>query len=506
MTSARNTMGRRAVLTGGIGACALTLLGPMPSARGGDDAGDLEYGSREAFEVAAEAHLALGAQDNEAGLYAWAESYYLNALLRMFQAHRDESYLDRFEERVSLVLATTDEARGVTDHAGVSGPCWRTAGNYTAGHGELVLTDGSPGVQIRWAGSSSASARAQVTRTEAGAFDLVIEHPSSRIELTGLSLDPESDSYVVDAVTGAYGLYARWTAIDHREEHSAGDELREGAVEFVPQFYSFAVHTGMMALPMARFVRLVRGTPALAHRSATASRILMQVRRSVRHHQDEYSVTSDGIGDFRWPRGVPVPFDGAIQPLNQSHALGATFAELYAITGNERCRTQVDAILKSFRGSLTESEGSYRWTYWPLHSELYRGYSADEDLSSYTPFFTPAVQEEDISHAAITLEFIQSVHEAEIEDMSADRELFAAAFTDRLIRTEDTLWWRLDSTAEALPSQAVHCARWLVLDDVGPAMREQVLRVLDAVQFEPAGGSDALGVAYLNLSGGDAAN
>lgn len=498
--STQNTMGRRAVLTGGAGAFAVAFLGFAPYADADGEATELDYESPEAFDVAEQAHLARDAQNNEAGLYAWGESYYLNALLRMYQAYDDESYLDRFEERVDHVLASTDEARGVTDHSGRSGPCWRAAGNYTAGHGELPLTDGSAGIQIRWAWSNSAAARARVTRVDAESFDLVMEHPSSVITLTDLSLDPESERYVVDVVAASYTVHARWTAIDHRDQPSTGDELQEGTVAFEPQFYAFGVHTGMMTYPMARYVRLVHSTPDLAHRQGFASRTLTAVRRSVRHHDQELHIGADGYGDFRWPRGVPVPFDGTIQPLNQSHALGATFAELFSITGNQRYRTRVEALLKSLRGSLRERDGSYQWTYWPLHSELYRGYSAEEGISSYTPYFTPAIQAEDISHAAITLEFVQAVHESGIEDMTVDRQRFAATFTNDVIRTEDSLWYRINGDTEALPSQAVHSARWLLLHDADPSIREQVLRVFRTVSMTPTEGSHALGIAYLNLA------
>ncbi|HLS14361.1 MAG TPA: hypothetical protein VK095_07580 [Beutenbergiaceae bacterium] len=503
--SAIPALSRRALLTGGAGAAALALVGhgqhahaAGPGASGAQ--ADLDYTSPEAFEVAEQAYLDLGAQNNEAGLYAWGESYYLNGLLLMYQAHADESYLDRFEDRLDHILASTDKARGVSDYSGRSGPCWRAAGNYTAGHGELTLDDGSPGIQVRWAGATSSDATATVTRIEAGRFDLELNHPASTHTLTNLSLDPAAENYAVDAVSEVYATGARWTAIDHRPEHADADELAEGTVEFEPQFYAFAVHTGMMTLPMARYVRLVRSTPELSHRLGRAARTLSAVRHSVRHHRDDFQIDDDGIGDFRWPLGAPVPFDGTIQPLNQSHALGATFAELYAITGNQRYRTQVEALLKSLRLSLVEQDGAYQWRYWPVHGEMFQGFDAEDEISTYTPSYTPTTQFEDISHAAITLEFVQSVHESGIEDMSADRELFATTFIDYVIRGADSVWYRVDGTTDATASTAVQSARWLMLDDVEPAIHDQVVRVYEAEPLEPSQGSHALGIAYLNLT------
>ncbi|HLS14360.1 MAG TPA: hypothetical protein VK095_07575 [Beutenbergiaceae bacterium] len=466
---------------------------PAPPPSGG-----LDYTSPEAFAVAEQAYLDRGAEHNESGLFAWGESYYLHGLGLMYQAHADEHYLDRLEERVDFVLARTDAARGVSDYAGRSGPCWRASGNYTVGHGELKLTGGAPAIQIRWAGTTAIEAAARVIPAGEGTFDLELTHPSSSITLTGLSLDPGAERYVVRAVAGVFTSTARWTAIDHRRQHADGDELAQGAVGFEPQFYVYPVHTGMITLPMARYVRLVHSTAGLDHRRGTAERVLAAVRRSADHHWDDLDIDNDGVGDFRPPLGAPIPLDGGLPPLNLSHGLGATFAELYAITGEQRYRTQVEALLRGLRLSLTEQDGAYQWPYWPVHSEKARGFSAAENISTYTPSHSPSTQFEDISHAPITLEFVQSVHEAGIEDMSADRKRFAATFTDRVVRGEDDVWFRINGQTDALGAQAVQSARWLVLHDVEPAIRDHVLRVYQAQALQPSQGSHALGIAFLN--------
>ncbi|HLS64285.1 MAG TPA: hypothetical protein VK060_12960 [Ruania sp.] len=496
------TLSRRALLVSGAGAVA-ALAGRSPAAATSGRAGspeDLDYTSPEAFAVAEQAYLDLGVEDNEDSQYAWGESYYLNGLLLMYRAHGDETYLDKLEARIDHILASTDAARGVSDYSGRSGPCWR-AGNYTAGHGELLLSDHSPGIQLRWAGSTPGDATAQVTRTGQGTFDLVLSHPASAtLSLTDLSLDPTDESYVVDAVTEAYTPWERWTAIDRRTEHGSADELAEDTVAFEPQFYAFPVHTGMLALPMCRYVRLVRSTPELSARTSNAARVLRAIRGCMRYHRDEVHVDENGIADFRTPQGAPVPFDGAIQPLNQSHALGAAFAEMYALTGSQRYRTKVEALVKGLRLSLQNHDRAYQWPYWPVHSELFQGYEIEDGVSSYTPSYTPNPQWEDISHAAITLEFIQSVHESGIEDMSADRRRFAATFTDYVVRGEDEVWYRIDGTTDTTTETAVQSARWLMLDDIEPAIREQVVRVFRAEALVPSQGSHALGIAYLNYT------
>src|SRR5699024_12736821 len=121
-----------------------------------------------------------------------------------------EAYTDKCCARIDHILTSTAAARGAIDYSGRAGPCWR-AGNYTAGHGELLRSDHSPGIQLRWAGSTPGDATAQVTRTGQGTFDLVLSHPASAtLSLTDLSLDPTDESHDVDAGTEAHTPWGRW--------------------------------------------------------------------------------------------------------------------------------------------------------------------------------------------------------------------------------------------------------------------------------------------------------
>lgn len=486
---------RRSLLLGGVSAGALLAFGSLPAH--GQQA-RLDFTSPEAFAAAEEAYLSLDAQHNEAGLYAWGEAYYLLGLLTMYETYRDEAYLDQLESRARHVYASTDRARGVSDYSGRSGPVWRASGNYTASHGELTLASGEPGIQVRWAGTASADARATVVAAGDGTFDLELTHPASTQVLTGLSLDPADPNYTVDAVNAVYTTGARWTAIDHRDAHQPGDELADADLAFAPQFYAFAVHTGQVVYPLSRYVRVVHTTPELAHRRPFAGRLRLDIEASVRHHYSDLHIDSEGRGDFRWPLGAPVPFDGLMQPLNQSHALGATYAELYHLTGSQRWRDRVEAILKSLYGGLIVDRDAYIWNYWPVHSELFRGYTADEQLSTYTPSYSATTSWEDISHAAVTLEFVRAVHESGIADLSAERVRFAATYTQNVIRSSNEVWFRVNGTADAAPANAVQSARWLMLSDVEPAIHSHVLSVYEAEPLVPSQGSHALGIAYLN--------
>ena len=63
--------------------------------------------------------------DNESASLAWGESYVLMALVSMFEATQDPTYLDRLGTHLDAAHANRDDQRGVVDYRGVSGACWR---------------------------------------------------------------------------------------------------------------------------------------------------------------------------------------------------------------------------------------------------------------------------------------------------------------------------------------------------------------------------------------------
>ncbi|TWD80875.1 hypothetical protein FB561_1972 [Kribbella amoyensis] len=487
----------------GVPAASASAVG-QPFAAEQPFAAALDYESPAAFAAAQSAYLAIDPMHNEAGLYAWGEAYFMLGLLRMYEAYQDEQYLRTFEERAAHVIRTTDHARGVKDYAGRSGKVWRTASNYTAGHGVLLDGAGKAAIQLRWAGTRSAESTAEVLNVSGDTFDLVLRNPvtTTVVTLRGVSLDPGAATYVVPAVNAAYATAARWTAVDLRKSPRRSGPPSAGTTTFTPQYYVFAVHTGQVAYPLARYARMVLKTPGLNRgaRRRKALDVLSAARDAVAFHDREYQTRPDGGGDYVWPKGAPIPFDGLIQPYNQSQGLGLAMVELFRATGEQRYRTRVNEMLISYRAGLTlEADGAYVWNYWPPYSELGRGYSREEGLSEYTPFYPASRQREDISHAAISLEFVHAAFEAGIDDgLGQDMDRFAATFRQNVVRSATEIWYRVDGTVDAVPANAVQCARWMPYAERDSIVHEQTLRLYDAVQLVPVQGSHALGIAYLN--------
>src|SRR5699024_671781 len=167
--------------------------------------------------------------------------------------------------------------------------------------------------------------------------------------------------------------------------------------------------------PMALFIRVVLEERLPRYRGA-AQRYRAWTRKAVAHHDHEWQwrELADGStgGDYVWPKGAPVPFDGLVQPFNQTQGLGLTMSEMHRVDRNPALADRVGAMVRSFRSDMEVDGDAWQWRYWPTYSELFRSYTADEQVSEYTPWYTAATQYEDVSHAAISVEFMVAAHRA----------------------------------------------------------------------------------------------
>ena len=451
--------------------------------------------ARERFDADYAASPPQAGLDNEAGGLAWGTSYIMNALVRMYEATCDPAYLEELA-RVGLdVLAQRDSVRGVTDYLGRSGPVWRTAGNYTAGVAEITDVAGNPSLDVRYGGTQSSEATVDVTAI-GDTFSLVLHHPMhDPTTLEGLSLDPASPDFVEDRIyTDAYGSGARWTAVVR-----GGGLPMDGTVAFESLYYAYAVHTGQISYPLAAFARLVFTTPALSGHHRTAQTFAAAAHAAVAFHDDEWHESGADRGDYVWPLGAPLNFDGTIQPFNQSHGLGQTIAELHRIEPDAEYANKVGRMVRSWRNDRVLDGEAAVWSYWPTYSEVYRGWARGEVESTYTPSCSATTSAEDLSHAAITIEFIRAAQQAGIEATEVDLASLAATYRDKVARGADQVWGRVDGTTDASASYIAQIGRWLPIDKQGPDVESHI----QATYLRSGAPSRGLNTAYLHWASVD---
>lgn len=174
------------------------------------------------------------------------------------------------------------------------------------------------------------------------------------------------------------------------------DELRErvmpawGSTKYSKgRRFAWAVHTGMLAAPMAGFAATVGRDPALKARfGADAARLLRAAEESVAAFADEYR-EGPGAGEGH----VVCPYLGKHLPLNMQNALGRAWIAIDDATGRKDHRERVERLARFMKNRMRSGpDGSLVWGYWP-------------PLSGDDKAF------EDISHASINVDFMVLCHE-----------------------------------------------------------------------------------------------
>lgn len=488
---------RRAFL---IGTGATAAAGLLPSTAAG---AATDYSTRETFDRFDREFHSSGAvgqptDNNDHGALAWGQAYVLIGFIRMYEKYGDTHYLDRLVENVDAVLDNRDSVRGVTDYRGLSLPAWRATHPYTVGVVDLLDSDGNPALQVRHARAYADAAVATVTSGATdGSFTLTVTNTNydTTDTFADLDLDPASPSYAPRRIYAAYPGQNRVTAV---ATGSASPAAGEYALSSLPT--TFAVHTGQITYPIASFCRMVRSDGQLRRRY-DVSRYVDAVRDAVAVHDREWERDGD-TGWLRWVKGMPLPFDGTIQPLNQAHALGSTCAELHAITGEQVYAARARSLAAGFRASIAvDAGGAAVWPYWPKNSEVYVGYAAtgdpETDVSTYTPSQSAAQQFEDLSHAAISIEFAATAARHDLGMKADDLARMARTYVQNLITGASTAAWRLDGTDDAA-GNVVQAPRWMPVEPWDHEVFTHTNAAFTAAAPEPTSGSLLLGVAYLN--------
>ncbi|WP_327088295.1 hypothetical protein OIE66_39225 [Nonomuraea sp. NBC_01738] len=504
---------RRRFTLGALAVGALApFAGPLGTARA---SAGRDYTARETFDQFDQIfHSGGGAgqpgDTNEHGGLAWGQSYVLAGFIRMYEAYKDTHYLDRLITNIDLVLAGRDSERGVSDFAGRSAPAWRAMAPYTVGLVTLKDADGTPLLEVRTGLTYADNAVATVTSgTSAGRFSLEVRNTRTNLvaTFTDLSMDPAAADYAVRRIIDAYPTPTLVTARDLRPSGGTAAPVN-GATPFVSQPVVFTVHTGMITYPMASFAKLVRKSPkllAVPRYRHKAAEYLQAAREAAAVHDHEWRQTDDGYGYFVWNKGTPLAYDGAEQPTNQSLALGQTYAEIYAATGDPFYRDRTLRMAKTFARELTaDADDAYVWSYWPAFGHAYRGYGKADGVSEFTPSSARQQAVEDLSHGAIDVEFAAAAFRNHVFYKGEDLARFARTYTRNLVAPAGadgapTAYQRVNGTGSTTSAgQYLQAPRWMAVAQWDTALFDHARSIYEARAVEPQQGSYLASVAYLN--------
>lgn len=400
---------------------------------------------------------------NERGDYAWQESYVLRAYLVMYRATGETRYLDKFVAHATAVVDRTDAVRGVRDYRGRSLPAWRAGAHYT--YARLYLTDGHGKRVIRVdanrTGRNDSTRVIVVAGSVQGTFTLGVRNSWwGRSEIyRNLSMSWRSPNYFARRINGR----SRLVRVRHIEKGGTPRPFRysKGAV---PLQMAFAVHTGMIAHPLAEFARMVNGDPALqVAYSEPAARCLSAAVSAMSVHDEEWKETSS-TGYYVFPRGAPIWSDGVELPHNQNLAMGRALVELYRATGVDSYLTRARKLGALFSSELRDDvSGAYVWDYW--WGRGHDGWAAAQSPSVNTPVYRGYRAPEDVSHGAISVDFVNLMAGMSAGFDDADRVRFANTFHSNMTGADGGLSWYVTGTGRA-GGWSVAAGDWLGLAGV----------------------------------------
>ena len=244
------------------------------------------------------------------------------------------------------------------------------------------------------------------------------------------------------------------------------------------QPYCYVVHSGMIGYPIAEWVRLVERDglrDEVAYDGQTfgekADSYLAAVRETVAAHDEQWD--PDGYYVFRSDASF-MAYPGRDLPLNQSNAMGRLLVTLYEITGESPYREKAEALAARFADQITDG----RWNYW---GGPYSGVG------------------EDVSHAAINVDFAALCAQSGLHFDDGDLRAFGDTFVDSVYLDDQTFSDFLGGGTTNGSGYLPQVGRWLRITPFRTGVYTAV-RDLYGARFSPASATASTLVSWAQLA------
>lgn len=247
--------------------------------------------------------------------------------------------------------------------------------------------------------------------------------------------------------------------------------------------YCYAVHSGMISYPIAHFVKIVRDDPALQTQTtydgstylAKADSYSAAIYETIAYHEDQWvNYGQAGYYTFRTDAAF-LPYPGVDLPLNQGNALGRAILILGQAENDPLLLQRAEKMALWFEDQLFLAPWSeaYLWNYWG------------------GPYSSPG---EDISHAAINVDFAALCANAGIVFTDTDIQYFANTFTRKVYYSNEKLYDHVGGSGSD-STYAVQSGRWLRVSPFDATVYCAVRNLYDGMSTDTGSGSIVLGFA-----------
>lgn len=240
--------------------------------------------------------------------------------------------------------------------------------------------------------------------------------------------------------------------------------------------YTWAVHTGMIAAPLAQFAALVRRDARLELKwGAAAGRLLQTATAAVAVHDTDYR---EGPGSDEGH--LYSHYLQQAVPLNMQNALARAWLAIDDATGTPAHRHRIARLARFLKHRLRPmADGAYVWAYWP-------------------PLEGAADSFEDISHAAINVDFMVLCQEHGIVFTREDLLRLEKTLLNRVLCAGDQISNTVGG-GEKFNDYRSSVLLWGRLGRHVPAVHERLKQFSQSSSLSHADPAWLLGFAYLSL-------
>lgn len=268
----------------------------------------------------------------------------------------------------------------------------------------------------------------------------------------------------------------------------AGDRYTKGR-----GFYVYAVHTGMIAYPLAGFAKIVYNNPSLAEYKSKADTYLQAARDAVAVHEADF-VDNGDTGYYLNPKGCPEGLDGLGIPFNQYLAMARAELTIYEATGEELYLDRVTKMANHFKSYLEtdQTTNSYQWRYW--WGPGFDGYTAADNLSTNTPSYRGLKGYEDAIHSEIIVDFAYLAFKDGIIFNKNDIQKFGNTVENRMLHSDGNVAALVNGQGTIINN--IYIGGWLRYHQYAPSLFNYFLEFSSGVTSVNGFGLEA--VARLN--------
>jgi len=216
----------------------------------------------------------------------------------------------------------------------------------------------------------------------------------------------------------------------------------------------YLVHTGMIAYPIAAFVRIILEDSTLhARYKPSADYFLARIRETIDcyDNEGEWIDVDETQGYYYCPQSN-ILGEG---PINGMAAMGRAIIETYLACRDVKYLTRAEKIATRFQNYLIHepATNSFYWRYWVAELSM-----------------------EDISHGAIDVDFAALAWRNGIVFTRTDMERFARTLVDVMVREDGYhMFYYVNGSGTTEMSQAA--SRWLDLTQVDPRTYDLVYEI-----------------------------